>query len=133
MDLKFCNASVDFNVPGKSNPPPVKLTATVWKQSRFLKSGELYKYAIEFTDPSGTLALPSMPLNTWVQVERNPDFEPYAAGYEYESCSGLQQAPILFKDQLDGDTKLVTVVENNVTLTPVDTSNERCAFFCCKI
>ena len=131
MDLKFCNASVDVNIADKQNPPPVKLTATIWKQSRFLKSGELYKYAIEFTDPSGTLASPSMPLKTWVQVEKSPGFEAYSDGYEYENCSALNGSSIIFKDQLDGDSKLVTVAENDVTLTPLDKSDERCSIYYC--
>merc|ERR1719351_50165 len=29
FDPTWCNASVDFNVPGKPAPPPVNLTATV--------------------------------------------------------------------------------------------------------
>ena len=70
IDPLFCNASVDFNVPGKPNPPPINLTATIWTESRRLPTRTVYKNAIEFTDPSGTLALPSVPLNTWVQVAR---------------------------------------------------------------
>ena len=70
MDPIFCNASVDFNVPGKPNPPPISLTATVWVESHFLPTGTEEKNAIEFTDPSGKLASPSVPLNTWVQIGR---------------------------------------------------------------
>ena len=125
MDPIYCNASVDFNVPGKPNPPPVKLTATVWKQSRYLKTGILTKNAIEFTDPSGTLASPLMPLTTWVQWQKSFEYENYFDGYEYKRCAGLQDSPVVFKDQKDGDTKLVTVTNNNVTLTPFGTNIER--------
>ena len=69
MDPIFCNATVDFNVPGKPNPPPVKLAATVWTQSHFMPTGTLKKYALEFTHLVGsTLGSPSVPLNTWVQL-----------------------------------------------------------------
>ena len=130
MDLKFCNASVDFNVPGNPEPLPVILTATVWRQSRSVKSGILFKNVIEFTDPSGTLALPSVPLNIWVQVNKTLGFEAYSTGYEYEGCSDLQDSSVVFRDPQDGDSKLVTVVENDVTLTPVDTSDERFCIYC---
>ena len=70
MDPISCTAIVNFNVPKKNNPPPVNLTATVWILKHELPSGVLEKYAIEWTDPSGTLAPPSVPVNTWVQAER---------------------------------------------------------------
>ena len=62
----YCNASVDFRVPGKPNPPPVALTLT-----HFLGEGgegqTPHHFAV-FTDPSATLAPSSMPLNTWVEL-----------------------------------------------------------------
>ena len=70
MDPIFCVAMVDFDVPGKPNPPSTKLMATVWTLSHFLPKGTEEKNAIEFTDPSGKLASPSVPLNTWVQIGR---------------------------------------------------------------
>ena len=66
IDSTHCNATVDFNVPGKPNPPPVNLTATFWRMVH--PSTSEYKSALEFTDPSGTLAPPTMPLNVWIMV-----------------------------------------------------------------
>jgi hypothetical protein len=66
----YCNASVDFRVPGKPNPPPVAL-----EMSYFLGEGGEGKpprYFAVFTDPSGTLAPSSAPLNTWVAVSSGP-------------------------------------------------------------
>ena len=66
LDLTFCNASVNFDVPGKPSPPPRALTATLWTLTR--EDPGAGKYALEFTDPSGTLAPATMPLNAWVQI-----------------------------------------------------------------
>ena len=70
MNKISCTAIVDFNVPGKLKPPPVKLMAIVWQLSRKVPTGTLKKHAIEFHDPTGLLASPSVPLNTWVQTEK---------------------------------------------------------------
>ena len=131
MDLIYCNASVDFNVPGKPNAPPVRLTATVWKQSRYLTTGVLLKNAIEFTDPSGTLGLPSMPLNTWVQSQKSFSHEYYFPDVEPRGCIDPGGSLVHFKDQQDEDTKLVMVLGNDVTLTPFGTSDERFSICCC--
>ena len=129
MDLRFCNASVDFNVPGKPNPPPNKLTATVWRQARYLTTGILTKNAIVFTDPSGTLALPSVPLNTWVQLRKDFVYDDYFPNVDVEGCieNGLS---LVFQDQRDGDRKLVTVVADMVTLTSFD-GDKRFVIYCC--
>ena len=66
MDANYCNATIDFNVPGKPNPPPVNLTATFWLM--VLPSTSKHKIALEFTDPSGTLAPSDVPLNVWIMV-----------------------------------------------------------------
>jgi len=62
-----CSAVVDFNVPGKPNPPPVKLTLSLWNLFSDYK-GFIQKVSFDFTDPSGKLAKPDFPLNTWVQL-----------------------------------------------------------------
>ena len=108
MDPKLCSAIVDFNVPGKPNPPAVKLTATVWMMSLPVPTGTLKKYAIEWTDPSGTLAAPSVPLNTWVQADD--------AIIAARSC--LEGAPIVFKDMHDEDSKKVALSEDHLFITP---------------
>ena len=65
VDLKTCTASVDFRVQGKPNPPPVKLTANYFLAVAPMRSEG--RSVIVFTDPSGTLGSPDLPLNTWVQ------------------------------------------------------------------
>lgn len=64
-DTSSCSGTVDFSVPGKPGPPPVSL-----KASYLEGSGGVGGYAklpmMIFTDPSGTIAKPSKPLNTWV-------------------------------------------------------------------
>ena len=69
MDTTFCDATVDFNVPDKLNPPPIELLATVWTLSRSLPTGRVEKYVIEFTDPSGKLIPSAVPIATWIQVD----------------------------------------------------------------
>merc|ERR1712146_541821 len=49
-----CVASIDFNVPGKPSPPPVKLAGQFWAMNTDKQSQR--KLAVEFTDPSGTIA-----------------------------------------------------------------------------
>jgi len=73
LDKKTCSAVVDFRVPGKPNPPPVNLLATIWITFRIDNGVVVSKNTIEFTDPSGKLAKPNVPLNTWVQVLRDDD------------------------------------------------------------
>ena len=117
MDPNTCSAIVDFNVPGKSNPPPVKLTATVWAQSRAVATGTLKKYAIEFTDPSGKLASPSVPLNAWVQVESSSQkIDPSLSAPK--SC--IEGSPLVFKDQHDDNKKQVTLSGNKLSILPYD-------------
>ena len=130
MDLVYCTATVDFHVPGKSNPPPVTLLATVWKQTRYLNTGVLHKNAIEFTDPSGTLAVPSVPLNTWVQLQKSFAHEYYMPDVEPRGCIEPDGTLAEFKDQKDNDIKLVTVLDNDVTLTPFGTSDDRFVIYC---
>lgn len=69
LDQETCSAVVDFNVPGKPNPPPKPLTLSLWNLfSDF--GGFSQKVEFEFTDPSGKLAKPDYPLNTWVQLQQ---------------------------------------------------------------
>ena len=117
MDPIFCNALVDFNVPGKPNPPTSKLTATVWTQSRFLDTGTLEKNAIEFTDPSGKLASPFVPLNTWVVPPDNA-IEQSDNGKAPKSC--FEGSPLVFIDMHHGNKKLVTLSGNHLNIAPVE-------------
>jgi len=69
LDEATCSASIDFNVPGKPGPPKVNLQATVvFMESATFPS--LKKTELAFTDPSGTLAPPTEPLNHWVEIGR---------------------------------------------------------------
>lgn len=65
-DNNDCKASVDFNVPGKPNPPPVPLDARIWGMV-CIKETEKDKTAILFQDPSGTIDEPSALVNVWVE------------------------------------------------------------------
>merc|ERR1711976_504159 len=67
FDQKSCSASVDFNVPGKADHPPVPLLATYWLEHSVM-SNPATRQAFEFTDPTGTLAPASMPLNRWIPL-----------------------------------------------------------------
>ena len=69
MDMIFCDTSVNFNVPGQRKAPSTELLATVWKLRRFIPTGTIEKYAIEFTDVGGSLGSTAVPLNTWVQID----------------------------------------------------------------
>lgn len=73
VDPKSCSAIINFAVPGKPNPPPCKLVATLWRMSPGTTGGP-DKYALEFTDPTDACAFgePGSPLNEWVSVsEKN--------------------------------------------------------------
>jgi len=63
---EFCGAMVNFNVPGKPSPPPVPLAVHFWQLTG---SNQGTKNSLEFTDPSGTLAVPGFPLNSWIQMD----------------------------------------------------------------
>merc|ERR1712232_1344882 len=47
-----CSASVDFNVPGKPNPPPVKLTATLSWSVLAADPRAIPKALFTYTDPT---------------------------------------------------------------------------------
>ena len=69
-DALNCNASVDFNVPGKPGPPPVALTLTYFEGTGGVKASggaeqPPARFAV-FSDPSGTIAPSAKPLNAWV-------------------------------------------------------------------
>ena len=72
LDPEHCNASIDFNVPGKPGPPPVNLTATLWWSGAIGSAAPGETTEWEFTDPSGTLAAATYPLNHWVSIPSPP-------------------------------------------------------------
>jgi hypothetical protein len=69
-----CSASIDFNVTGKPNPPPVPLMMSYYAGHG--GSGQPTLGMQVFTDPSGTLARPGFPLNTWIRVALGEEMEP---------------------------------------------------------
>lgn len=67
VDFISCSAIIDFNVPGKPGPPPVNLIASLVQS---ISAQARQKYEFEFTDPSGTLAPATFPLNQWVEIRK---------------------------------------------------------------
>mmetsp|Transcript_50771 Transcript_50771/g.164497 ORF Transcript_50771/g.164497 Transcript_50771/m.164497 type:complete len:165 (-) Transcript_50771:138-632(-) len=77
LDTTHCNASIDFRVAGKPNPPPSALTATYVVGTTAgpgplgpLPSGGAARNSfgeVVFTDPTGALG-GGLPLNVWVLV-----------------------------------------------------------------
>eukprot|EP00929_Paragymnodinium_shiwhaense_P054197 TRINITY_DN27158_c0_g1_i2.p1 TRINITY_DN27158_c0_g1~~TRINITY_DN27158_c0_g1_i2.p1 ORF type:complete len:252 (-),score=43.95 TRINITY_DN27158_c0_g1_i2:141-896(-) len=72
LDSEACSAMVNFNVPGKPNPPPVPLLAS-WGRLTRNASGPEFEVVLEFTDPTGTLAPIGYPLNQWQSVHHKED------------------------------------------------------------
>ena len=56
---------VDFHVPGKPAYPPVALKAAYYEAAGGVGMPTALPIML-FTDPSGTLAPPEQPVNTWV-------------------------------------------------------------------
>jgi hypothetical protein len=104
-----CSAVVDFNVSGKPNPPPVKLTMVVWMALTPAGRSAKSKATFEFFDPSGKIGSPDLPLNTWVQLTSQDD-KPGAG------CPNDLDA--IFADQHDGDKKSVQIKGGSMTIKP---------------
>ena len=65
VDSEFdrtCAAKVNFDVPGKPNPPPVPLKMEVWQMVSIAGAS---KDSFLFSDPSSTIAPASTTLNVW--------------------------------------------------------------------
>jgi hypothetical protein len=74
LSTDFCNATVDFHVPGKPSPPPVKdLTATIFVMAALDDGAD--KLMVQWTDPSGFLSPPTYPIGAWVLVPPPPQDE----------------------------------------------------------
>jgi len=57
---------VDFNVKGKPNPPPVNLLLKIGTLQYLEVPPSKAGYPVGvFTDPSGTIGAPTLPLNMW--------------------------------------------------------------------
>jgi len=66
LDPVTCSASVEFNVPGKDDHPPVPLTATLFMEY----SAHTRHIAFEFNDPSATIAPATSTLNRWIELAK---------------------------------------------------------------
>ncbi|CAK9051331.1 unnamed protein product [Durusdinium trenchii] len=102
-----CTALIDFNVPGKPNPPPVKLLMTLWWAAANSEKGALEKVTFEFSDPSSSLAPAMVPLNAWVQLGGSPSKAP--------PCPEFSDA--IYADIHDGDKKAVEIKDSKVRIT----------------
>jgi len=107
LDVDSCSAMIDFNVPGKPNPPPVKLLMTLWCAGAKFTEGGLQKATFEFTDPSGKLAPASTVLNTWIELGA-------AKKQVTTQCPTLHKQT--FADMHDGDQKIITVQNSKMTI-----------------
>ena len=90
FDETKCSVLVDFNVPNKPNPPPIKLTATFWN----LGNLGTRKASMIFTDLTGKLADATTPLNAWVQIEQKDDFNLMCAVDIGKAAENLAKAGI---------------------------------------
>jgi len=109
LDVFTCSAVVDFNVPGKPGPPPVNLTATLWFSAPAIASAAAKKAEFEFTDPSGTLAEKSFPLNHWVELGTDGQTKS-------EPCP--DSLDFIYADMHDGDKKVVSISGTSITIKP---------------
>jgi len=105
IDTESCSAMVNFNVPGKPGPPPVPLQASLW----WSISSSGYKSEFEFTDPSGTIAEKTAPLNRWVELKK-PQHPEKAWCFKYLNN--------IYADMHDGDKKQITVDGASLVIRP---------------
>lgn len=76
IDEHICSVMVDFNVPGKPNPPPVPLRLTLQsvQSAAGRRTAAARTAACVFTDPSRTLKDdPTYPLNYWIEIAAAQD------------------------------------------------------------
>ena len=70
-NMKDDDNLVDFRVPNYPNPPSVPLRAILggFYSAYSAKEPTQVSAVVVFTDPSGTLAKPHQPLNTWYDIK----------------------------------------------------------------
>jgi len=105
FDADSCSAMLDFNVSGKEEHPPVPLLATLW----YAVSESDKKSEFEFTDPSGTIAARTDPLNRWVELKSPQKSITYPCPTQLKA---------VFADLHDGDRKEVSISGTTVTIKP---------------
>lgn len=118
-----CVANVDFNVPGKPNPPPVNLTMSLWVMGNNGAHHDTYqRLGLEFTDPSETLAPATEPLNLWVldhwpKAASPPEFPQLTAAST--TCIDTPRfGSSIFCDVHDGDKKAIKISKSKLHITP---------------
>ena len=101
-----CGASINFNVPGKPNPPPVNLSATF-----FYSVMRPHSMSTEFgfTDPTGTIAAKNFPLNRWIQLSLITHHSVFKCPTSLTS---------IYADMHDGDRKEVQISGSTITIKP---------------
>lgn len=104
-----CSSTVDFNVPGKPNAPPVSLTATLWSSATDAGTVTVKKTEFGFTDPSGQMAPPGFPLNRWVQL---------GVDGQMRSDACPKDVQYVYQDIKDGDMKVVSIRDGKMLITP---------------
>jgi len=121
IDCETGKATVDFNVPGKEDHPPVPIQATRMVSVTTSHDGHgsagfgSLKYTFIFTDDSGELVDdPTFPLNAWV-AETDEMYLP-------QHCPESLQA--VFADMHDGDKKQVTIAGRKMTIVPSGNDQE---------
>lgn len=103
-----CTASIDFHVPGKPAYPPVNLTATLWGMTSFTGTS---KVGVVFTDPTGTIADASTPLNMWLEPNTKATTSAAAEARRAAPCLVTKAGHgTVFDDMHDGDQKDVSDV-----------------------
>ena len=110
-----CVATIDFNVPGKPNPPPLNLTASLWVMQSVADAHHV-RYGLEFTDKTSKLAPATQPLNFWVSDLIIGPHSVRAARSECLDTPWLRG--LVLDDMHDGDMKTVSVRHDALHITP---------------
>ena len=124
-----CVAIVDFNVTGKTEYPPVPLKMAMWvMQNDAIPTA--VKLGFEFTDPSGTLAPKTQPVNFWSSpclsdpapfVSRVSLKKQKKKELQGETCIYTpHDQPEVFNDIKVLDKKGVIVDDDTLTIEPYD-------------
>merc|ERR1712187_249367 len=107
IDCTTGKATVDFDVPGKKDHPPVPIQATLFTS---LSASGTRKHTFIYNDVSGTIVDdPTLPLNQWVGE---------ASDESARKPRCPEKLDAVFKDIHDGDQKQVTIEGEKMTIVP---------------
>lgn len=109
-----CVGTIDFNVPGKPNPPPFKVDVTLYTMwGYFGPDDSSYNTASwEFREHGTSFQTP--PINTWISY---PPVPPQGAALGWK-CPDL--GSLVAADMHDGDQKKITIVGRMIQIEPVN-------------